>query len=259
MHLANKINKWVHSGPYANYAEIDPVTAGLIATAAVSAGGSYIKRKQEEKLIKKQKKERLKQLDAMSQMSAEEQQAMARMRKGAEQGTMDVAKLNQQMAQPLYQQGEAQEAQAMQKITQQGLEGSIIAQDVSRKVGSDVRASIAQQARQIAMDNERTKADAARRLSQAQMQRGQLLRDIAMKRQGAISDADIAQMRSKQDFASGLYSAGTDLATGALGNYMNQNYITASKETHPTKPGLWGTNVKRSSVLDFPTEENEVN
>ena len=113
----------------------------------------------------------------MSKMTAEEQQAMARMRKGAEQGTMDVAKLNQQMAQPLYQQGEAQEAQAMQKITQQGLEGSIIAQEVSRKIGSDVRASIAQQARQIAMENERTKAEAARRLTQAQMKRGELLRD----------------------------------------------------------------------------------
>lgn len=221
MHLAKKINKWVHSGPYANYAEIDPVTAGLIASAAVSAGGSYIKRKQEEELIKKQKEARLKQLDAMSQMSAEERRAMDRMRKGAEQGTMDVAKLNQQIAQPIYQQGEAQEAQAMQKITQQGLEGSIIAQEVSRKIGSDVRASIAQQARQIAMDNERTKADAARRLQEAQMQRGQLLREIAMKRQGAISDADIAEIRSKQDFASGLYSAGTDLATGVMSNELD--------------------------------------
>ena len=232
MHLANKINKWVQSGPYANYAQIDPVTAGLIVagvSAASKAGGAYMNRKQEEKLIKEQEKARLKQLDAMSKMTAEEQQAMARMRKGAEQGTMDVAKLNQQMAQPLYQQGEAQEAQAMQKITQQGLEGSIIAQEVSRKIGSDVRASIAQQARKIAMENERTKAEAARRLTQAQMKRGELLRDIAMKRQGVISDADIAEMRSKQDYASSLYSAGADFVTSAAGTYtdfhMNQNWM----------------------------------
>tara|TARA_Y100001973_G_scaffold40860_1_gene61069 strand:- start:2708 stop:3454 length:747 start_codon:yes stop_codon:yes gene_type:complete len=199
MHLANKINKWVHSGPYANYAEIDPVTAAVLA-AGVSAGSTAIKsmsaRKKAVKELKARRKEQLKGLDQASQMSAEEQQAMARMRKGAEQGTMDVAKLNQQIAQPLYQQGEAQEAQAMQKITQQGLEGSIIAQDVSRKVGSDVRASIAQQARQIAMDNERTKADAARRLSQAQMQRGQLLRDIAIKR-GQV-EADYRAGRAAQ-------------------------------------------------------------
>jgi hypothetical protein len=222
MHLANKINKWVHSGPYANYAEIDPVTATLIATAAVSAGGSYIKRKQEEKLIKKQKEGRLKQLDAMSQMSAEEQQAMARMRRGAEQGTMDVAKLNQQMAQPLYQQGETQEAQAMQKITQQGLEGSIIAQDVSRKVGSDVRASIAQQARQIAMDNERTKADAARRLSQAQMQRGQLLRDIAIKR-GQV-EADYRAGRAAQPSDLDVFADFNLDALDATQDFVTTNY-----------------------------------
>ena len=157
----------------------------LLAVAALAAAKfaqKAMQRKSNVKALKAQRKEQLKGLNQASQMSAEEQQAISRMRRGAEQGTMDVAKLNQQMAQPLYQQGEAQEAQAMQRITQQGLEGSIIAQDVSRRVGSDVRASIAEQARKIAMENERTKADAARRLSQAQMRRGQLLREIAMKR-----------------------------------------------------------------------------
>ena len=196
----------------------------LLAAAAISAAGkaisSAIKRKQEKKAIKKQKEASLKQLDLASQMTAEEQQAMSRMRRAAEQGTMDVERLNQQMAQPLYQQGEAQEAQAMQRITQQGLEGSIIAQDVSRKVGSDVRASIAQQARQIAMDNERTKADAARRQQQAQMQRGQLLREIAMKRQGVKDDASLAQLTSKQALTSGLVDAATGLATSAVENYV---------------------------------------
>ena len=221
MHLANKINKWVHSGPYANYAQIDPLSATIIA--GVAAGGKAIKagvkRKQEKDLIEKQKKASLKQLNLASGISAEERRAMDRMRRGAEQGTMDVEKLNQQMAQPLYQQGEAQEAKAMQKISQQGLEGSIIAQDVSRKIGSDVRASIAQQARQIAMDNERTKADAARRLSQAQMQRGQLLREIAMKKLAVKDDASLAELQSKQALTSGLVDAATGFATSAVSAY----------------------------------------
>ena len=206
MHLANKINKWVHSGPYANYAEIDPVSAAIIA-AGVGAGSKAIKsmsaRKKAVEQLKARRKEQLKALDQASQMTAEEQQAISRMRRGAEQGTMDVQALNRQMAQPLYQQGEAQEAQAMQRITQQGLEGSIIAQEVSRKIGSDVRASIAQQARQIAMDNERTKAEAARRLSQAQMRRGQLLREIAMKR-GQV-EADYRAGRAAQPSDLGIY------------------------------------------------------
>ena len=191
----------------------------VLAAAAISAGvnaiGSVIKRQQEKNLIKEQKKAGIKQLNAASRLSAEEAQAMGRMKKGAEEGTMDVEKLNMQMAQPLYQQGEAQEATAMQKITQQGLEGSIIAQEVSRKIGSDVRASIANQARQIAMDNEKTKADAERRYQESLMKRGQFLREIAMKKQGVISDADIAEMQSKQGLVSGLYDAAGGFATSA--------------------------------------------
>ena len=229
MHLANKINKWVQSGPYANYAQIiEPITASLIAggislaKAGTKAAKNLGARKKAVEALKARRKEQLKALDQASGMTAEEQQAISRMRRGAEQGTMDVAKLNQQMAQPLYQQGESQEAQAMQKITQQGLEGSIIAQDVSRRVGSDVRASIAQQARQIAIDNERTKADAARRLSQAQMQRGQLLRDIAIKR-GQV-EADYKAGRAAQPSDLDVFADFNLDALDATQDFLSSNY-----------------------------------
>ena len=229
MHLANKINKWVQSGPYANYAQIiEPITASLIAggislaKAGTKAAKNLGARKKAVEALKARRKEQLKALDQASGMTAEEQQAISRMRRGAEQGTMDVEKLNQQMAQPLYQQGESQEAQAMQKITQQGLEGSIIAQDVSRNVGSDVRASIAQQARQIAMDNERTKADAARRLSQAQMQRGQLLRDIAIKR-GQV-EADYKAGRAAQPSDLDVFADFNLDALDATQDFLSSNY-----------------------------------
>ncbi len=207
--------------------------SAALTAAAISAGvsgiGSIIKRKQEQALIdkqrelfKSQKKSSLAALDKASKLTAEERQAMGRMRKGAEEGTMDVEGLNRQMAQPLYQQGEAQEATAMQKITRQGLEGSIIAQDVSRKIGGDVRASIAKQAREIAMENERTKAAAERNLQMAQMKRGQFLREIAMKKaeverasQGDMGALDISQMQSKQGLVSGLYDVAGDFATSA--------------------------------------------
>mgnify|MGYP003656131866 CR=1 FL=1 len=202
------------------------VLIGAGISAGVSAIGSVIKRQQEKNLIKEQKKAGIKQLNAASRLSAgEEAQAMERMKKGAEEGTMNVEKLNMQMAQPLYQQGEAQEAQAMQKITQQGLEGSIIAQEVSRKIGGDVRASIANQARQIAMDNEKTKADAERRYQESLMKRGQFLREIAMKKQGVLGGAEIGEMQSKQAFASGVYDAGAEFATGAANYSMNQNWM----------------------------------
>tara|TARA_R110002020_G_C16204379_1_gene766510 strand:+ start:126 stop:1109 length:984 start_codon:yes stop_codon:yes gene_type:complete len=189
-----------------------------LGAAAVKLGKSAINRKQQKDLIKKQKqilgeqkKAALASLDKAGQLTGEEQAAFARMQRGAEEGTMDVDALNQQMAQPLYQQGETQEAMQQAQITQQGLEGSIIAQDVSRKVGADVRASIAEQARGIAFANEKTKADAERRLQDAKMRRGQMLRDIAMKKSDVerataaeIGNLRVQDLASKQSFSSGL-------------------------------------------------------
>jgi len=211
----------------------------LVAVAALAAAKlaqKSMQRKSNIEALKAQRKEQLKALDQASGMTAEEQQAMARMRKGAEQGTMDVAKLNQQMAQPLYQQGEAQEAQAMQRITQQGLEGSIIAQDVSRRVGSDVRASIAQQARQIAMDNEKTKADAARNLSQAQMRRAQILKEIAMKR-GQVEANYKAGRAAQGSRLSMVLDTGLEMFGQGATNYLNEQYFPTSSGSGNTLAG----------------------
>ena len=130
------------------------------------------------------------------------------------------------MSQPLYQQGEAQEATQQAKITQQGLEGSIIAQDVSRKVGADVRASIASQAREISFANEKTKSDAARNLQDALMKRGQILREFAIKR-GQV-ESDYAAGRASQpsdwdilgDLTSGIVSP--EMAMGDLSNWYDE-------------------------------------
>jgi hypothetical protein len=244
MQLLEQIDGWVQNGPYGNDKQMpDPVTMAVILGSKIVGG--VIKRQQEKKLIAEQKKAGLKQLKAAGRMSPEEAQAMSRMKKGAEQGTMNVEKLNMQMAQPLYQQGEAQEAQAMGKITAQGLEGSIIAQEVSRKIGADVRASIATQARQIALENERTKADAERRYQESLMKRGTLMRELAMKRAGVISGAKLQQMQSKQGQALAAYEAGADFATGMSKDYSNQNTYTANEDTHPNDPEQWGRRYDR--------------
>ena len=151
----------------------------------------------EAEIARKELESKQKALAAEKQISPQEAQALAGMRKGAEEGTMDVEALNRQMAQPLYQQGQAQKAEQLGLITQQGLEGSVIAQEASRKVGADVRASIAEQARQIAFKNEQTKSEAQSRLQDAQMKRGELLRNIAAKQSGLEGTADIIDLREK--------------------------------------------------------------
>tara|TARA_R110002012_G_scaffold195235_1_gene363438 strand:+ start:39 stop:722 length:684 start_codon:yes stop_codon:yes gene_type:complete len=205
------------------------MVAGMVAANEVRK--AVIKRVQQKKLNEEKKQSKMRQLKTASRLTGEEAQAMGRMKKGAEQGTMDVEKLNMQMAQPLYQQGEAQESQAMQKITAQGLEGSIVAQEVSRKIGGDVRASIANQARQIAMDNEKTKADAERRYQESLMKRGQFLREMAMKKTGVQEGFKIGEMQSKQAFASELGDAAGDFATSAYSNGApNLSFNKTSRE-----------------------------
>ena len=139
----------------------------------------------------------LKALEAEGKISAPEQQAMASLREGAEEGTMDVEGLTQQMMQPMYQQGQQQMGQALQQVTSQGLEGSIIAQEASRKVGADVRASIADQARNIVMANEKTRAGAQERLQSALFKRGDLLRNIAMEKARVEGGYDIGDLEEK--------------------------------------------------------------
>tara|TARA_R110002020_G_scaffold441800_1_gene652811 strand:+ start:1304 stop:2434 length:1131 start_codon:yes stop_codon:yes gene_type:complete len=151
----------------------------------------------QEELARKQAENEIKALEASKQVTPAESRAMASLEKGAEQGTMDVEGLNRQMAQPIYQQGQAQQAQALAQITTQGLEGSIIAQEVAQKIGGDVRASIADQARSIAMANEQTKESARREMTQQLFARGDRLRQIALNKKRVESGLDLLPLQSE--------------------------------------------------------------
>ena len=245
--------------PKTGYREYVPpwlILGGIYAgTEIVKAG---VKRHQSKKLIKEQKTQSLRAVEAAGQLSGEEARAMGRMRKGAEKGTMNVEKMTQQVAQPLYQQGQAQVAEQMGIITSQGLEGSIMAQEVSRKVGADVRAKIAGQARQISLANERTKAESEKRYQDSLMRRGQLMRDIASQKIAVEGGAALQEMASKQEFAGSLVGAGLDLASAGTQNYVKSKYMVATKETHPNEPSIWGKQVPRTDVeklLSFPPDE----
>ena len=129
------------------------------------------------------------------------------------------------MSQPIYQQGEAQEALAQQRVTQQGLEGSMLAQSVSRQIGSDVRASIADQARNIAFQNEQTKAQERRALQQSLMQRGQTLRDLALRKEQLRRQTELqkSQLLPQYDSLRKLQES------GAFAKAMDRLGVTGSK------------------------------
>ena len=139
-----------------------------------------------------------KKLEGLKQIQPEHAQQLANLRKGAEEGMIDTQAATSQAAQPVYQQGQSQQAQAMGQITRQGLEGSVIAQETSRKIGGDVRADIAEQSRQIAFKNEQTKAQAEQKLHEAMLKRGELLREIAGKQTDLSTESDLLGLKRDQ-------------------------------------------------------------
>ena len=211
MYLLTKIKGWTQQGPMGNDKQIAPVTAAAIIAAGVSVGGAVIKRGQAHKRAEKKAQSARRMNKLAGRVSPEQKAHLDRIRKTASSG-IDTHGAVSKIATPLYQQGEAQEAQAMGKITQQGLEGTIVAQEVSRKVAADVRADIAGQARKIALENERAKDEAARNLQAATFKRSALLTDLAKKRELIGHQESIEKMGANQQFASSMYDTGTELA-----------------------------------------------
>ena len=195
------------------------VTSYLSAKSAKSSADDAIAKQEE--IAKAKAEAELKALDQAKQVTPAEARAMASLQRGAEEGTMDVEALNRQMAQPIYQQGQAQQAQAQAQITTQGLEGSIIAQEVAQKIGGDVRASIADQARSIAMANEQTKESARREMTQRLFARGDRLRQIAINRKRVEEGLDIIPMQSE---------LATIQAEGARTQQMISGFTSAAME-----------------------------
>ena len=207
------------------------IPAAITAVSSIASASS--KKKADSAIIKKQEelerakiKGELEALDAQKQISPFEAQAIENLREGSREGTLDVEALNQQMAQPIYQQGQMQTSEAMGQITSQGLEGSIIAQNVAARIGADTRASIADQARSIAMANQQTKEGARRQLNERMFARADMLRQIAANRkrveQGLEAlpiQSDIARLQSSSDYDQSMLSAATGLASGIAGSF----------------------------------------
>ena len=188
---------------------LDMATSALTSSSGVGAafkiGQAVVSGYQAKKNIKSQhdigQKEidaKRKKLEGLKQIQPEHAQQLANLRKGAEEGMIDTQAAPSQAAQPVYQQGQSQQAQAMGQITRQGLEGSVIAQETSRKIGGDVRADIAEQSRQIAFKNEQTKAQAEQKLHEAMLKRGELLREIAGKQTDLSTESHLLGLKKDQ-------------------------------------------------------------
>ena len=149
------------------------------------------------------KRNKIQESKRRGEQKIEEAQAVHPLERQRQQKLRKKALYGQQVSpgqyQPMFQQGQAQQAQAMGGITAQGLEGSIIAQDVSSRIDAGTRASIAEQARQIAFQNEQSKVAAEQELQESMLKRRGLIEDLAVKRKDLEYETQQAQQDLKHD------------------------------------------------------------
>lgn len=235
-HFLEKIDGWVQSGPQGNDRQWLWVAGALISAASTAYNASVNQEaaedtaEEQESLANKNYQTQVDMLEKVkregSRMSPGEAVAMQRMEKGAREGTMDVDSLTQQSTAPIYQAGAEAKQQAQGKVITQGLEGSIIAQEVSRKIDTGTMQNIAQQARQIALANEATKAQASQALTTAQLSRAERLKQIAMNyetgigqaqmsRDAGLSQANITGIQGDASYSTAMAGMYTNLASSA--------------------------------------------
>lgn len=208
MHLLTKIRGWTQSGPMGNDKQVIPpavvpVLVGAGISAAISIGSAISASRRAKKAeearkrrLRRAKKHKLRDIKEKKRISPEQAVGMQKLRKGAQRGMIDVPGQTQQIGQEQYQRGEAQEAQATGQLTAQGLEGSIVAQDVSSRIGAETRAATAEQARQIAFKNQQSKQQAEQKLHQQLFKRRGLLEDLAFQKRAVREAETMAQLQS---------------------------------------------------------------
>lgn len=237
-HLLEKIDGWVQSGPQGNDKQWIWAAIG-IATAASNAYSAHQNREAAREVEEEQRRIAQKNYQTQTKMLAKvqregtrlgphEAQALQRLEKGAREGTMDVEGLTQQTTAPVYQAGAESKQQAQGQVITQGLEGSIVAQEIARKIDTGTMQTIATQARQIALANEATKAQVSQALTTAQLSRAERLKQIAMNYETGMAQAKMARdARTSQANITGIQA---DASYGAAMAQVAGNLVTAGAE-----------------------------
>ena len=147
------------------------------------------------------------------QESREEKEYLTRLREMADRGALDVPGLTNEVSRTISQGGVETGQKVQGQLIGQGLEKSIVATEMKRRVGRDTLRSIAEQARKIRMKNEETKAAAVSELGVAGRDRS--ARMMALQRlQQAAKDGNCA------DILGGILSGSSDALSKMLAGYL---------------------------------------
>ena len=145
---------------------------GALATSLVgSAVSGYSARRQ----AKKQRSQALK--DAKYQ-TPEELEYVNKMRKRSQYGMDNIGEIRNQAIQPMFQQGEQAQVRATGNIIRQGMENSIVANEIRSKIDSNTQTQISDMALKVAQMNKQYKEGQEARLDNYNLERANRIRGI---------------------------------------------------------------------------------
>jgi hypothetical protein len=195
---------------------MDPVTMALIyggGKALQSLGDAYgaeKKRKSEKRRISGQ----LSALNNLAEITPSERGYVQRRRDIMSSGDPLLNQEFNRQVGTIRQQGVFNRQRAQGQAIQQGLEGSIVAQELRRKVDQDVLTSVAEQARQLALANAKAKRTAESELESMNMKLDARKQDIAYRKGMLKADSDALGGYGWEDRLMTLANMGTSFADG---------------------------------------------
>ncbi|QDP54493.1 MAG: hypothetical protein Unbinned5336contig1001_25 [Prokaryotic dsDNA virus sp.] len=189
----------------------DPVTMALVSGGMQLLGAGFGARSAKKAAARK-KAALEKQYKIASTRTGDEIGYEQRLRRQAQQGTMNVGQLTSEATRSGYARGRTAQAGVQGQLAMSGLENSIVAQELRRKTDVATLRSINNQARKIAMANEKTKLQAQGQLDKYNLQRSQYLRKLGVQRAQGMFQADESYQQAKSD--------ATQKAWGAVGNMV---------------------------------------
>ena len=185
-------------------------------------------------------------LEGMKAMTTEERQYMDRMQTRAKDGDPNLGRMRNIVMSNISQarQAGAQGAQAI--AIQSGLENSIIADELRRRVDRDTLEKVAQESTKLAMHNSQYKEKYQGQLDQFQLQRAQYIRGLTMQQaQSNMQKANIASGSEINQMGWGGFlkenaSSIAQFGTGVAGTAYSKMFPNA-KGAEGANPGNWFT------------------
>mgnify|MGYP003132796709 CR=1 FL=1 len=158
-----------------------PIMAGINILGSLFGASS--ERKKQRRLLAQQRRQQDRAYNLARQETPEEISYRNRLSQRMTTGDPNIKKRQNMFSQPIKQMGEERRMFAQGKTIDQGLENSIIAHSLRSKVDQETLRSLGEVAEKIALYNDEYKKQYEDKLDNYQLQRGQMLRDLAVGRE----------------------------------------------------------------------------